>query len=192
VLRDRLIGRRLSGAALTALCLVIGACASSVDTTPDPNKKLSDVFATPDWAKFTGATATSQRAVTPDDLISADGRCAGSPGPVASASSDTTDGTNPGGPEAPPVPAPQAPTVGGGIALAMTECQVAQRAGSPERLDIGADGQDRSVTLTYMRGPWPGIYRFRGGRLVSIDRVEVPPEPKSKKQPAKKKQQSRG
>jgi hypothetical protein len=170
---------------------MIGACASSVDTTPDPSKKLSDVFATPDWAKFTGAstTTTFQRAVTPEDLITADGRCAGSPEPVASVASDSTDGTNPAGPEATGMPAPQAPTVSGGIALAMTECQVAQRAGSPEQVDIGADGQDRSVTLTYRRGPWPGIYRFRAGRLVSIDRVEVPPEPKAKKQPAKKKKQ---
>ena len=188
MLRNRLTGRRLGGAAFVALCLAIGACASSPDTTPDPNKKLSDVFATPDWAKFTGATATSQRATTPEDLISADGRCAGGP-EVASV---TTDGTNPAGPEATGMPAPQAPTVSGGIGLAMTECQVAQRAGSPDQVDIGAEGQDRSVTLTYRRGPWPGIYRFRAGRLVSIDRVEVPPEPKGKKQPAKKKQQGRG
>ncbi|MBZ0147273.1 MAG: hypothetical protein K8F62_06970, partial [Pseudorhodoplanes sp.] len=42
--------------------------------------------------------------------------------------------------------------------------------------------------LTYREGPWPGIYRFRGGRLVSIERVEViePPKPKKPAKPTKR------
>lgn len=77
------------------------------------------------------------------------------------------------------------PTVSGGIALAMTECDVAQRAGFPGNVEIGSEaGGERSVVLTYRQGPWPGIYRFRGGRLVSIERVEVVEAPKPKK-PAK-------
>jgi hypothetical protein len=44
------------------------------------------------------------------------------------------------------------------------------------------------VTLTYLRGPSPGIYRFEGGRLVSIERAPAPPPApaKSQKAPAKK------
>jgi hypothetical protein len=37
--------------------------------------------------------------------------------------------------------------------------------------------------LTYMTGPWPGIYRFSAGRLKEVERVAAPPPPK----PAKKK-----
>jgi hypothetical protein len=37
-----------------------------------------------------------------------------------------------------------------------------------------------------MQGLWPGIYRFRSGRLVSIERVEVPEPVKSKKPVARK------
>lgn len=180
---------------LAALLFALAACASGADNAAAPEqpaKKLSDVFATPDWAKFTSAKGPSQSAITPDDLISADGRCAGSPEPVAAA---TTDGNNPPPADSPLPPAsPAAPTVTGGIGLSMTECQVAQRAGAPERVDIGAEGQERTLVLTYMRGPWPGIYRFRAGRLVSIERVEVPPEPKAKKPakpaPSKKKARS--
>lgn len=176
---------------LAALLLALAACASVADNVAAPEqpaKKLSDVFATPDWAKFTGDKGPAQRAVTPDDLISADGRCAGGPEPVAAA---TTDSTDPPPADSPlPGAPPAAPTVSGGIGLAMTECQVAQRAGAPERVDIGAEGTERTLVLTYMRGPWPGIYRFRSGRLVSIERVEVPPEPKAKKpaRPAPSKQ----
>jgi hypothetical protein len=73
------------------------------------------------------------------------------------------------------------PTISGGIALAMTECDVAQRAGYPGRVDINAEADGaRNVVLTYMQGPWPGIYRFREGRLVSIERVVVPEPPKVK------------
>jgi len=67
-------------------------------------------------------------------------------------------------------------TVAGGIALQMTECDVVRRAGPVEKIDIGSDERgERAVTLTYLRGPWPGIYRFTGGRLVSIERAPGPP-----------------
>jgi hypothetical protein len=68
-----------------------------------------------------------------------------------------------------------------GVALAMTECQVVQLAGYTDRVEIGAEGGRRSVTLTYMSGTRPGIYRFRDGRLVSMERVEGLPEPKKPK-----------
>lgn len=175
---------------LAAAAIALAACAASSDG-PAPattsTAKLSDVFATPDWAKFTGSSKTQTlRAITPDDLISADGRCAGAPDQAtamtatdgsaqdnASTTSEMLQGQG------------ALPQVSGGIALAMTECQVAQRAGFPQQVEIGAEATERTATLTYMQGTWPGIYRFRSGRLISIDRVEVP-EPAKPKRPAAK------
>ncbi|MDQ2954293.1 MAG: hypothetical protein M3R18_05065 [Pseudomonadota bacterium] len=70
----------------------------------------------------------------------------------------------------------------------MSECEVVRRAGSPENLNVATDQYgERAVVLTYMRGTWPGIYRFNSGRLVSIERVAVPEpiKPKKTAKPAK-------
>jgi hypothetical protein len=164
-----------------ALCL--SACATP-DTTV-PSAKLSDTFATPEWAKFTSTSPSAAlRVVTQNDLITADGRC-------AAVTMQSTDGS------APPESAEAAlsgqgplPGLQGGVALGMTECEVVQRTGSPERFDIGVEGGDRLVTMTVTRGNNPGLYRFRGGRLASIDRVEVPAPPRTAKQKAPAKKQS--
>lgn len=75
----------------------------------------------------------------------------------------------------------------GGVGLGMTECQVVARTGQAGQVDIGADDKgERKVVLTYMSGPWPGIYTFSAGRLKMVDRV-VQPEPVK---PAKKKARS--
>jgi hypothetical protein len=60
----------------------------------------------------------------------------------------------------------------------MTECEILQRTGAPDNFNISAEGPERVTTLTVMRGSWPGLYRFRGGRLVTIERVEVPAAPR--------------
>lgn len=170
-------------AGLLAAAAMLAACAAQTDgPAPAVNStaKLSDVFATPDWAKFTRSSKPLvQRAVTPNDLIGADGSCAAAPGQATALAE--TDGS---------VPETNAealqgqgglPQVSGGIALAMTECEVVQRAGIPTQFEIGADGQERVTTITYLQGLWPGLYRFRGGRLASIERVAVPEPPKTKK-----------
>jgi len=75
-----------------------------------------------------------------------------------------------------------------GIALAMTECQVVGVAGYTDRVEIGANERgERAVTLTYLSGERPGIYRFRNGRLVSMERVAEPPQPKRPTKTAKSK-----
>jgi hypothetical protein len=64
---------------------------------------------------------------------------------------------------------------------------VVRRAGLAEKVDLGTDEQGRrSALLTFMRGPWPGAYRFIAGRLVSIERAPGPasPPPKQKTAPA--------
>ncbi len=75
------------------------------------------------------------------------------------------------------------PPVLGGIALGMTECQAVRRAGQPSNVSISAgDKGARKVVVTYLSGPWPGIYTFDSGRLQEID--EVPGQQKPAK-PAK-------
>jgi hypothetical protein len=104
------------------------------------------------------------RPVTAADLVDAQGQCAGG----------------------------QAAAAQGGIALEMTECEVVGRAGAPENVQLGTtDRGERSLTLTYMSGPRPGIYRFAAGRLYAIERgEEPPPEPAKPKKPAPKKPKS--
>ena len=66
-----------------------------------------------------------------------------------------------------------------GISLAMTECQVVSVAGYTDRVEISANERgERLVTLTYLSGDRPGIYRFRSGRLVSMERVAEPAQAK--------------
>jgi hypothetical protein len=165
----------------TAAAFGLCACATP-ETTPTAGK-LSDVFAAPEWAKFTGAKPNALRAVTQNDLVTSDGQCA-----AVEVVAQTTDGSAPNLPETSrdalagqgPLPNMQS-----GVALTMTECQVVQRTGAPERIDITAEGQERITTMTVTRGASPGLYRFRGGRLVSIERIDVPAPPRAAKSKAK-------
>jgi hypothetical protein len=84
-----------------------------------------------------------------------------------------------------------APAVVGGIALGMTECQAVRRAGQPSHVTIGAGAKGaRKVVLTYLGGPWPGIYTFDSGRLKVVDAAPVPPKP-AKPVPKKKRKPKR-
>jgi hypothetical protein len=89
----------------------------------------------------------------------------------------------PGAADAAPGAPATAALVPGGVALQMTECDVVRRAGTPEKVDLGADERgDRAVVLTYTRGPLPGVYRFSAGRLFAIERApEAPPTGKPQK-----------
>ena len=122
--------------------------------------------------------------MTQDDLVTSDGRCAA----VEPAVAQTTDGSAPSLPASSDALAGQGPlpNMQSGVGLSMTECQVVQRTGAPERIDISAEGQERITTMTVTRGSSPGLYRFRGGRLVSIERIDVPAPPKPAKAKAKK------
>jgi hypothetical protein len=152
---------------------------------------MSDMFTTPEWAKADTSKRTAQRAISQDDLLTADGRCAG---PADQTIAPATDGA--ATPDAGGTPAGQGmlPLMPGGVSLAMTECQVVQRTGTPDTFNISAEGTERITTMTVTRGSWPGLYRFRGGRLVSIERIDVPAptrqakSAKSKKAPAQSQQ----
>jgi hypothetical protein len=166
-------------AAIGLLASVIGACSAdiglnNVTFTPNPEPART---AKPDWTTFSGSKSEfSLRPVSEADLVGPEGQCAGGPGQVAVA------------PGEPVLPA-STPTVQGGIALQMTECDVVKRTGVAEKVDIGTNPRgERAVILTVTRGPWPGIYRFDSGRLVSIERAGSPPAPaKGKASPAPRK-----
>ena len=77
----------------------------------------------------------------------------------------------------------------GGIALGMTECEAVRRAGQPSNVAISAgDKGARKVVVTYLSGPWPGIYTFDSGRLQEIDAAPEQPKPAKpvKKAPKRK------
>ncbi len=163
--------------AMAALTAAAGACSSdlslsNVTLVPKPETMLRK----PDWATFSGGKSDFElRPITAADLVGPEGQC-GAPAPAQG----FADPAAPGGA---PAPAPA-----GGIALQMTECEVVRRAGPAENVDFGVnDRGERAVALTYIRGPWPGVYRFVGGRLASIERAPgPPPAPAKQKAPAKK------
>jgi hypothetical protein len=75
-----------------------------------------------------------------------------------------------------------------GIALQMTECQVVAVAGYTDRIEISADPRgQRLVTLTYLTGDRPGIYRFVNGRLNTMERVAEAPQARKPTKTAKAK-----
>jgi hypothetical protein len=107
--------------------------------------------------------------------------------PKRVASADPTDGLGGLQPEG----APGAPVLGG-IALGMTECQAVRRAGHPSQVSIGTAKQGgRKVVLTYLAGPWPGVYTFQSGRLKVIDAAPAQPKPVKRKKKIKKKPRQR-
>lgn len=119
---------------------------------------------------------SSDRPVSPEDLISAEGFCAGMSTDAATAMAD-----------------PSMPAAAGsaGIAIGRTECEVAGLAGQPDQTNITANERgERSTVLTYMRGPRPGIYRFTAGRMVAMERVAEPaPPPRAPKGQKARRQQ---
>jgi hypothetical protein len=82
---------------------------------------------------------------------------------------------------------PSAAPVLGGIALGMTECQAVRRAGRPTQVAIGSADGERKTVVTYLSGPWPGIYTFVAGRLKVVDAAPAPPKPTK---PQKKKRRA--
>ena len=58
----------------------------------------------------------------------------------------------------------------------------------PSQVTIGAaDKGERKVVLTYLGGPWPGIYTFQAGRLKVIDAAPEQAKPAKPNKKTKKK-----
>src|SRR5918994_5515480 len=104
----------------------LAACGGSMDSFTDvrffPN--AGNMFSSRDWGRAPTAAEISLTAkTTPEDYIDANGACVSAP-------ATTTETTAPG--------SSAAPLSSGGVGLNMTECQVVQRAGQPNLVDIGA------------------------------------------------------
>lgn len=196
------------------LAAALGGCSTSITDISisdfNPLKK-SDPIRADDYNYFYRRDAASVGPVTAADLVGPDGRCAfgAAPAPTYAAppaqpvaQNPASDPINPrsnqalyftAGPEtgrAGPAPSalpPQVRTGPTGIALQMTECQVVGVAGYTDRVEIGSDRGQRVVTLTYLTGDRPGIYRFVNGRLNTMERVAEPPQPKKPARTAKAK-----
>jgi hypothetical protein len=159
------------GLSLAAALLVAGCAGDSLPKLAVPS------LPSPSWnAASTAAKPTREpQAVTAADMVNGEGQCAALE-PTAAADA---------GPAATPAPA-------GTASLGMTECEVVRRVGQPLRVEIGNDERaERTVVVTYLQGVRPGIYRFRGGRLVSVERVPEQSTPKpEKKKPSKSKERA--
>lgn len=204
--------RRLLLPALLALAL--GGCSvASLDgfSVADLNPlKGNDPLRSADYNYFYKRDQTASRFVSASDLVGPDGRCAFDAAPVPAPGPAAPDGvaaapaqdpinprsnqalyftagpqTGPGG-TAPGAMPPEVRSGPRGIALAMTECQVVSVAGYTDRVEISTNERgERVVTLTYLSGDRPGIYRFRSGRLVNMERVAEAPQPKKPQRAAK-------
>ncbi len=196
----------LSFALACAAALAVGGCKNAADVFQDQNEggwfaKPLDLLGKPDWARPTASTTVNlgpQGPVSAEDLVSADGQCAQSAALAQAAAPAPAEAPQPADRAATADPALQhlqpggAPTVAGGIALGMTECQAVQRAGAPSNVAISSGERgERKVVITYLSGPWPGIYTFTGGRLNVVDRAPEQPKPAKaalkKKKPVKPK-----
>jgi hypothetical protein len=165
------------GLSVVVLAAVLAGCSSKLFT--EGNLQPVKFFQKADWGSTTApadSNFNSNGPVNAEDLVDASGACATAV--TAAPAGDGNAAINPVMAGAP---------VLGGVALGMTECQVVQRIGQPGNIQISADpNNDRAAVLTYMAGPWPGIYRFTGGRLKEVERVATPEPPKPAK-PARKK-----
>lgn len=198
---DRTTIRRRTPAWLAApLAFAVSGCAIDADTFNMPEfKKPEFTFTRPDWNMTARGIDPLARPISAADLIGPDGRCAGEVVPGAAEAPQALNftagpeaprperpGSIPAGPSAPPQPAVR------GIGLGMSECEVVLTIGHTDRIEVTNDRGQRNAVLTYLQGPRPGIYRFAGGRLVSIERGPEPPAPAKpekrtvKKPPAKK------
>ena len=107
-----------------------------------------------------------EKAVGPEDFVSADGGCAGMP--TAAQAAEARAGA--------PLP--------GVVALGHTECDIVRSIGAPDNVSLSANPRgDRFVVLTYTRGDRPGIYSFTSGRLTMVEQA---PEPVRPQRPARR------
>jgi hypothetical protein len=119
---------------------------------------------------------TPNRPIVAEDLVTAEGYCAGMAPPGA-----PTDANAAAGP---------VPSTTGTVALGHTECDVVRGVGAPANVNLSSNPRgDRVAVVTYLQGARAGIYTFTAGRLTSIERGpdQAPPPKTAKSKVAKKK-----
>lgn len=148
------------------VCLLLGNvfAVSGCNTGGTGSLKLWDPHAQPDWAVASiDKDKPLARAGSISDIIDSSGRC------MADSFSAATD---PAADQAKAAHKGLAPTA---IALDMSECEIVKRAGPANRIDIGINERgERIATLSYTDAIRPGLYRFRSGRLFSIEGLPAP------------------
>jgi hypothetical protein len=129
-------------------------------------------LAEPAFNPFAKKDYVAARVISQNELVDSEGHC-----PTASPAATQN------------AAAPDQPPVQRGIGLSMSECEVVQVLGPPQRIEINPnDGGQRSALMTYTTGERAGIYRFTAGRLTDIERgADAPPPPQPEKKQVKKK-----
>ena len=169
--------------AAAALAFTLGACSLDSGFFSKSDSKADATFALNQAPKG----ENRQRVVTANDLVDANGHCAGEAGAAAPQALNFTAGPQSGpatpNPAAPGAATGAAPAVRTGVGLGMTECEMVRTLGHTDRVEISTNERgQRMVTLTYLTGARPGIYRFEAGQLDSLERVdEAPAAPKAVK-----------
>ncbi len=100
------------------------------------------------------------KAVTPDELVAADGGCPGmaAPGAGANALADGAAGSPP-------------PSTTGTVALGHTECDVVRGIGAPDNVNFSNNARgDRVAVVNYSRGP-AGRHLHLHRRTPDVDRA---------------------
>jgi hypothetical protein len=175
-------------AAATTLSVALCGCSNIDFDTSQAFSRPLDVFGA-NRGGYTFSeleeTKKQQRALTTNDLVSAQGSCP--PQPMAAPQQAVAPGSQIAGP--PPAPDTD-PLLGRGVSLGMSECEIVYRAGQPNNVVIGKNPNgDRTAVLTFTSGPRPGIYRFERGQLWQMDLAQVsepPPAAKTAKKKAAK------
>jgi hypothetical protein len=171
--------------AVLAMVVALAGCGSSdIDTGAAWFSKPMDFFGRKGGYTYAQLNdAKTERPITPNDLVDANGVCSIAAPPAQAPSPAGDPGASPAG------TADAASQLGGGVGIGMSECDVISRVGPPTAVNLSRNPHgDRTAILTFKAGPRPGVYRFVGGRLTEMDRVDEPPppaEPAKKKKPAK-------
>jgi hypothetical protein len=165
--------------------LLLGPVLAGCSSTPEWMSKDADWFSRSGRVFIRNVSIETpplspNKAVTPDELVSADGGCPGmaAAGADANALADGAAGSPP-------------PSTSGTVALGHTECDVVRGIGAPDSVNLSNNSRgDRVAVVNYSRGQRAGIYTFTAGRLTSIERGPEPvaqpkvARPKAKKKPA--------
>ena len=169
-------------AALAMAAVLCGCAGTEYDSSAWFSKPL-DLFGSK--GGYTYAQLDQQRRdrrITANDLVDANGACPTFAGQTQTPPPSGDTAQNPAGvPEA-------GPNFGGGVGVGMSECEVVSRVGRPNSVNLSRNQNgDRTAVMTFTSGPRPGVYRFVGGQLTEMDRVEEPQAPARppKKKPAK-------
>jgi hypothetical protein len=166
-------GLLLRGVAVAA-AVAAGGCSMMPDMS-EVRLPSRNTFLPTSTAAYVGPVSQTGP-VGPNDLVDAQGAC---------------------GPGAPAQGSPEASTTASiprSIGLEMPECDIVRALGQPQSVDIGTESGMRMAALTYRTGDRPGIYRFYGGRLKSIEQGPdpLPGAAPSAKTPAKKPKTQQG